>query len=173
MDRVPREVAIRLLVSTAIPALLAVAFGVVQAFRVGTSPEHWYDTVIIIGGGAGSLACLWAYSHLLGPGTPKPGWIPLLLGASRFGAFAFAIYLLAIAGAFRLFQLFDGGFTIWRMLAGMVWLVLGFLMLRRLLIAADLVEAVRGGWAMIVDDSGSVAIGGPDRRERPPGSPSP
>ena len=190
MDRVPREMASRLVAVAALPALIAFLFGVTQFARLAVEAqfdphqqrltrlealanatvkwnENWYDTYAMVAGSLIAFACLGAYARLLRSDAPRTGIKHGLLAAARFGAFAFAIYLLGIAGAFRLFRiLYPLGFSWYRLLAGSLWIVLGYMMLHRLWILSEVVEAVREDRAVVSDDSESVGIASSAGRRR-------
>lgn len=158
MDRVSRELTMRLVVVALIPAAAAIAFGLVQFGRLGLTLEHWANTYAMVGGGLAAAICLVIYARALSPDAPTGGLHRVVLTVAWLGVFLFALYLLGVAGAFRLFLLVGKGFTPMRLIAGTAWVVMGYTLLQRLWVMSQLVAEVREGRMVISDDSSSMGV---------------
>ena len=119
-----------------IPALIALGFGCYKFFDLGTSAEFWPYTYVVTVGGAASIVCIFVFS-VAAARPSKRSVAAMLVGLSGFVPYLYSIYVIAVLGIYGIW-LSINPVSIFSIAAGLLWIVLGYYMLRSFWLITEL-----------------------------------
>lgn len=128
-----------------VPALLATLFGVGGLFVYGLSPAFALNTYVLIVGGLMSAFAIVVYMHEI-LAVPERSWRATFSALGGIIPYTFSIYLMGYLGIFSFWKSIRDGFTVWLLLTGIVWLLLGYRMLYTFWIITEIGEERRRIW---------------------------
>jgi hypothetical protein len=119
-----------------LPAVILLAYGVYKFFDLGTAVEHSLYTYVVTAGAAASIVCIFLYAVAAArPATRSIG--AMLVGLSGFVPYFFSIYVMAVLGGYGIW-LSINPLSVFGIIAGFIWIGLGYHMLRKFWIITEL-----------------------------------
>jgi hypothetical protein len=111
------------------PALFPFLYGIYEFFVLGVSTQHYLFTFVPVFGAV--AAFLGTALYTIEFGTPGMG-AQIIAELGGVAAYAFSVYVLGFLGFHSLWLLIAAGFSIWRLLFGVVSILVGYRILRNL-----------------------------------------
>lgn len=119
-----------------LPAAIVLAYGVYKFFDLGTAVQHSLLTYVVTVGAAASIICISLYSLAAArPATRGIG--AMLVGLSGFVPYFFSIYVMAVLGCYGVWSSINP-LSVFGIVAGLIWIALGYHMLRKFWIITEL-----------------------------------
>ena len=119
-----------------VPAVIALVYGAYKFFDLGTDTAHWPYTYAVFFGAIAAIAGVLLFAIEASKPTRRT-WFGTFSGLFAFVPYLFSIYVIAFIGCYGIYLSF-GPFSVWGVLAGLIWIALGYRMIWTLWIISEL-----------------------------------
>ena len=119
----------------ALPVLIALIYGIYKFVVLGVTAEHYLYTYLPVIGAVASLVSLMTFSAVV---MTEERSVRAMFGAlSGFVPYVFSLYLMGFLGGYGIWQS-TNPFSIWGVVKGLFWIVLGYRLLRKFWIITEI-----------------------------------
>ena len=128
------------------PIIAVMIYGIYKFIELGVSLDHYlYTYTPLLGGVAASAGLLTYYFIVARP--HKKSWKNLLL-LLGFLPYFFSLYVIGFLGLYRIYGGVVGEFSIWSLIVGLFWVVVGYRIINQFYLMTEIVrrhdEALKG-----------------------------
>jgi hypothetical protein len=129
----------RLAARVAVPFVATLVYGTYNLVTLGASSDHYLYTYIPLLGGIAAIAGLLTYYLVVVTGHGQRSWKNglVLLG---FLPYFFSLYIIGFLGVYSMYRGIVGAFSIWSILAGLFWIVVGYRGLNQYYLMTEIVR---------------------------------
>ena len=121
-----------------VPILVVMTYGIVEFIRLGWSLDHYFYTYAPVLGGVAASVGLFTYFFLVSVDR-KRNWKTLLV-LLGFLPYLYSLYIIGVLGLYTIFEGVIGVFSFWSMIAGLLWIFIGFHLIYRFYLLTEIVR---------------------------------
>jgi len=130
----------KLAAQIAAPIVVAIIYGLYEFVAWGASSDFYLYTYVPMFGGGAAIAGLMAYYlRVASPHFAKISWKNLLVFLGLL-PYLFLTYIIVFFGLYAIYRGLIVSFSIWTILAGSVWIAIGYRAIERFYLMTEIVE---------------------------------